>query len=116
MFKLTNKKTYLHIVVSGVIHRSDYNSLADQFNAATKDGKKAAVMLEVDSIDGIEPGVMIKDFIFGKAEEPMIKKMAIVSDKKWLTDLADIAKTFFSEETKTYPLAQKIDAERWLGE
>ena len=114
MFVLNKKPDYIEIIVSGKIKNEDYANLEADIIKAVKPGEDVKLLCEVDSIKGIETGVIRNDMKFGGKEMGKISKMAIVSDEQWVNILMSFLKPFYRDHEKAFKIEDKQKAIEWL--
>lgn len=93
------------------------NVLAEVSKLLESTDDRLRIYVEMEEFSGISLSALIKDIKLGIPNYRRFEKEAIVSDKSWLTKLADIGdKLFPSIEVKTFKPEEKEEALKWIQE
>jgi SpoIIAA-like len=107
-----------HIIglnIDGWIDTEDIERITELIEPRLKQGEKLRIYAEVNNWSGMSLGAFIKDLRFSLQHLKDFDKEAIVSDRKWLENLAAVTNTLFSSiEVKHFLPDEKDKALEWL--
>jgi hypothetical protein len=107
----------IEITISGHIERKEFNETLQKIDAPMNEWEDIRILKRVDSFEGMDFMALIDDFKFAYEHfknYSKIKKTALVTDKKWLTQLAEFAKPIVPGETKIFENEDVEEARSWL--
>ena len=70
-------------------------------------------LVDVDNLDGVEPGAMLSDLSFGLSHVTKIRRLALVGDEKWIRRLASLPNPF-SLEIRAFGEDEDHEAWDWI--
>lgn len=108
----------LAIAASGTITRADYDKvLIPAVEAALKQHDKLNLYYEIGSdFAGVEVGAAWEDFMVGVSHWTRWQKIAVVTDVAWIANTMNAFGFMMPATLKTFPLAAKDEARRWIVE
>jgi hypothetical protein len=101
---------------SGRIEAEDYR---DVVLPAIEEAAKAGgvrFLIVMRDFDGISGGALWQDLKIGIEHLRSWKRIALVTDIGWMSHATDLFGWMTPGETKTFPLARKDEAIRWVAE
>lgn len=102
------------IEINGKITRDDYRKLLEPMTEQFESGKPVSVLVQMKDYDGAELGAMWEDMKFGFGHLKNLRRMAIVTDKKWLEVLTNVIDPLFSAEMKPFSTEGEMEAWEWV--
>ncbi|WP_408097342.1 STAS/SEC14 domain-containing protein [Peredibacter sp. HCB2-198] len=105
----------IEIVVDGRVTRE---SILDIYREVEEKGKswgQVNFLEEFLGFDGIEPRAIWEDLRLYLKNSSLFKKVALVTDKKWVSTLTKIADPLFKIDVKVFPLDKISEARLWLA-
>jgi len=100
---------------TGKIAAEDYRDVVlPTLQQAMKTGDVRFVIV-IPDFDGISGGALWQDLKMGVEHLRGWKRIAVVTDIAWLTQLTDLFGWMTPGETKTFPLAQRDQAIEWVS-
>lgn len=104
------------IEIKGRVSRDDYLKLLEPMKAQFAGGDPVSVLVELTDYEGLEMGAMWEDMKFGFGNVKKLRRMAIVTDKKWIEVLTRALDPLFSTEMRTFEFDQEMEAWEWVIE
>lgn len=107
----------IEITVSGKISKEELGNTIAEIAKPLNDWADIRVLKRIDSFSGMDLQAWIDDFKFAfenLANLKKIKKVAIVTDKDWIEDLASLLKPLFSYEIEVFESDDIEKARLWL--
>ncbi len=114
---IDNQNKIIEITISGSISREDLAAAFKGFAAPLQEWDDIRILKRVDSFTGIEPMALFDDLKFGYenlANYKKISKIAIVTDKEWISKLAGITKNLAPGEVQVFENEDIEEARSWL--
>jgi SpoIIAA-like len=100
---------------TGKLHAEDYRDvLLPTVERAAADGA-VRVVIVVDDFDGLSAGALWQDLKMGVEHLRAWKRIALVTDIEWMTNLTAMFGWMTPGEVKHFPLAQRADAIAWVA-
>ena len=118
-FELLKDRGILVVMPHGPLKAEDFANLAKEVDPYIEEkGKLNGLMLcPGDKFPGWEDfSAMLAHFKFVKNHHRKIKKVAAVTDSKFLTFAPKIANHFVKAEVKHFDAKDKVEAMKWLEE
>lgn len=104
--------------VDGKISTPDVRKIIESIEADLKSPAQFKVYVEMPVYEGIEPEAMWERMKFGLGNlskiTKSVDKLAIVTDKRWLQNLARIYELFPNLEHKVYTFEETEKAREWI--
>lgn len=104
------------ILVDGRVTEEDVRTIADLLSEAIEKHGAIRVLLQLDSIAGIEPKAFLEDLKFSVAHLRDIERAALVGDQSWLAPYAKVVDALFSCEVKAFGRDAREEGWKWLRE
>jgi hypothetical protein len=102
--------------VTGKIQAEDYRDVVlPALEGAAKTGE-VRFLLVMPEFHGMTPGAVWQDLRIGVEHFRAWKRIALVTDVEWMTHLTALFGWMTPGETKTFAVAQKDDAVKWVAE
>lgn len=102
--------------IEGRIEAEDIDRVTKSIEKRLKQGEKLRIYVEINNWTGMSLEAFIKDLKFSLQHFQDFEKEAIVSDRRWLENLAAVGNTLFSSvEVKHFTFADKDKAVEWIG-
>ena len=101
------------IEVNGRVTRDDYLKLLEPMKEQFEASEPVSILVELKEYDGMECGAVWEDIKFGCGHLKNLRRMAIVTDKKWLTMLTKLMDPLFAAEMKPFSTEQEMEAWGW---
>ena len=103
--------------ISGRIEDADFDRVAALIEQTLDAHDRVRVYAEIESLDGVSLDALWKDLRFSCKHIRDVEREAVVTDKQWLANLAQISDKLFSGlEVKHFGLDQKDEARDWILE
>lgn len=103
--------------VSGKITADEIKSAVGGLEATYSKWGKLKIYEEIGDLDGIEPAALWQDLSAVHTHRDKIAKVAVVSDKKWVEYLTEIADEFTSFEIEKFSRDEgREEAYHWLNQ
>ena len=100
---------------SGKLRAEDYrDTLLPALQRATANGE-VRIVIVMPKFEGFSGGAMWQDLKMGVEHWGAWKRIALVTDIEWMTRLTDLFGWMTPGETKTFPLAQRDEAVKWVA-
>ena len=100
---------------SGTLHAEDYRDVllpAIERSAATGEVR---VVIVIGSFDGMTPSALWQDLKIGVHHLRTYKRIALVTDIEWMTNLTAMFGWMTPGELKHFPSSQRADAVTWAA-
>ncbi len=112
MIKITHQQgSFIELVASGKVDRSDYASVAPQLEEAASSGNMRS-LIQLKDFEGWTTGGLIEEFKFDAEHRDDLEKTAIVGDRKWERWATRLSRPFFSGKMRFFEDAAQ--ARRWV--
>jgi hypothetical protein len=100
---------------SGKLRAEDYRDVV--LPALERAGQSGEVrfVIEMRDFDGMSGGALWQDLKMGVEHLRAWKRIALVTDIEWMTHLTDLFGWMTPGETKTFPLARRDEALKWVA-
>lgn len=116
-YKENSEVKIIEMHVSGKVTADDIKSAVSGLSDAYEKWGKLKIYEEIGDLDGIEPAALWQDLRSVHAHRDKIAKVAVVSDKKWVEYIAEIAEEFVDFEIETFSRKEgREDAYHWLNQ
>jgi len=100
---------------TGKLHAEDYRDvLLPAVERAAADGA-VRVVIVVDDFDGLSAGALWQDLKMGVEHLRAWKRIALVTDIEWMTNMTAMFGWMTPGEVEHFPLAQRADAIAWVA-
>jgi hypothetical protein len=101
--------------ISGRIEGSDFDRVAARIEQALGSHDQVRIYAEIESLDGMSLEVLWKDLQFSFKHIRDVEREAIVTNRDWLKNLAELGDKLFSGlEVRHFDLNQKDEARDWI--
>ena len=107
----------LEVTVSGKVSREELIKTIEAFKAPMQDWQEIRILKRIDSFEGMEVMAIIDDLKFAYENwnhYKKIKKVALVTDKKWAVKVAELFKGLFPGEIRSFENEDIEKARIWL--
>lgn len=105
----------LAIHASGTITEDDYkNVLIPETEKQLGQDEKISMLFVLDGLAHFNFAAMWEDTKYGVKHWTQFRKIALVTDEKWVSDMTRLFIPFFPGEVKLYPMDELEDAKEWL--
>ena len=102
--------------IDGKIEAEDIDRVVESIEEKLKQGEKLRIYAEISNWSGMSLGAFIKDLKFALQHLTDFEKEAIISDRQWLKNLAEVGNKLFSSiEVKHFSLEDRDEALEWIG-
>ena len=102
--------------IEGKIEAKDIDYIVKSIEQKLKPGVKLRIYAEIENWSGMSLAAFIKDLKFSLQHFKDFEKEAIVSDQRWLKNLANVTNTLFSGiEVKHFNISNKEQAWEFIG-
>jgi hypothetical protein len=100
------------------LQKKDFEDLTKAIDEYIKEhGTVNGIMIHAKSFPGWENfGAFVHHIRFVKNHHKKVKRIAVLTDSKFLTVMPGIAKLFVSPEIKHFGYGQMDDAKKWIAE
>lgn len=108
------------IQLTGTLTRAEYDAtIRPQLDAAVAGGQPIRYLIQLGpDFDKLEPGAVWEDMKEGLrliTTHKQWARVAVVTDEEWVTKAVHLFRWTIPGDTRTFALAQRADAETWLG-
>lgn len=100
--------------VSGKITRDDYREFLPRLEDAIKEHGRIAVLVHVESLEGIEFGALWEELKFDLKHFRHFDRLAMVGDKKWHERSMIVAGHLTPAEARYFPSSDLDEAWEWI--
>lgn len=104
----------LGFVFENELEQSDVNEIKDAIQSKLTKYKKVSLYLEEDNVDEIKINAFIDHVFFDLSHADRIRKIAIVSNRKWIRAAAKIKDILMSSDVESFELKDRVDALCWV--
>lgn len=107
----------IEMTISGKITKKELLKVMDEIQGPINEWDDFKVLKRVDSFSGMEIGAIVEDFKFAFdnfSNLKKLKKAALVTDKDWIENIADLFKGIYPAEVKTFDSEDIEEARSWL--
>ncbi|MCB9078799.1 MAG: FAD-dependent monooxygenase [Anaerolineaceae bacterium] len=104
----------LGYVVNGKLRDADYRTLSLDVADALAMHDEVNLLLQIESLQGIEWQALWDDARFGREYGGSIQKLAVVGDQRWSDWLAKSARPFYARQSRHFPENELDTAWAWL--
>ncbi len=111
--------TYENLIavkVDGHITKGDYDKVTPLIDKAVKDFGKVKLYIQIDKIEGIEPGAFVEDVKTYFRNFNHMEKIAVVGETKWHKLWSKLASPFVSGDLKYFTHNEIAAAQLWVQE
>ena len=98
----------------GKITRDDYRKLLEPMEEMFASDEKVSVLVQLEDYDGMECGAMWDDLKFGFKHAKNMRRMAVVTDRKWMETLTKVMNPLFSAKIRPFPTEEESEAWEWV--
>lgn len=103
------------MAVDGKITTAEYKELLARVESILAETSPISMLVDIDDMEGAEPGAMLADLKFGLTHLKSFRRMALVGDEKWIHHLAKIPNPF-PVDIKAFDEDEVSSAWEWLKE
>lgn len=101
--------------VSGTVRAEDYRDVViPALERAARDGDVRFVV-EMPEFSGMTPSAMWEDLKVAAEHLRAMKRIAVVTDIDWVTHMMGLFGWLIPSEMKTFRMAQREDALKWIA-
>ena len=111
-----NNADLVAIKTTKKLNKTDLDVLLPYIEATIKQYGKVKFLWEMDAFEGWEPMSFLRDQWFDIKHANDFRKIAIIGEKNWEKNLADIMKLFTKAQLKYFGIHQKQEAINWIQE
>lgn len=105
------------VKIDGTIHKADIEAIERAFIQKFDQFDRVSIYVEVANLGGITLNALVEDLKFGFSNFQRFEKKAVVSEHRWLDQLAAVGdKLFPSLAVKHFSVAEKEAAIAWASE
>lgn len=106
----------LGLNIDGRIEAEDIDRVVKSIENRLKQSEKLRIYAEVNNCSGMSLEAFIKELKFSLQHFKDFEKEAIVSDRRWLENLAAVSNTLFSSiEVKHFTFGERDKALKWIS-
>lgn len=110
-----NKETVVGFQIAGKVTQEDFATVAEAIEERLKHHDKISIYAEVTSFEGMSVETFFKDAMFGLRNWNRFSKEALVTDKAWLRNAAEIGgKLTPGIDVKAFTVAETSAAREWV--
>jgi hypothetical protein len=106
----------LGYVINGKLRDADYRTLSLDVADALATHNQVNLLLQMESLEGLEWQALWDDARFGREYGHSIQKLAIVGDQRWSDWLAKAARPFYARQSRHFSEKELDTAWEWLRE
>lgn len=92
----------------------DVNEVKSRIAVKLKEHKKINLYIEEDQVDEIEMGAFFSKVFYDMQHADQIKKIAVVSNRKWVRGIAKIKGILIKTDVAAFELTDRVDALCWV--
>jgi len=100
---------------TGKIAAEDYRDVVTPALERAAESGDIRFLIVIPDFDGISGGALWQDLKTGVGHLRGWKRIAVVTDIAWISELTDLFGWMTPGETKTFPLDQRAQAIEWVG-
>lgn len=116
-YKENQEVQIVELRISGRVTGDDIRSAASSLEQSYAKWGKLKIYEEIGDLDGIEPRALWQDLRSVHSQSDKIAKLAVVSDKKWVGYLTEIAEEFVDFEIEKFSRDEgQEEAFHWLNQ
>lgn len=101
-------------VFENAMLQDDINEVKSRIAAKLKNLKKINLYIEEDEVDDIKMGAFMSKVFYDIKHEEHIKKIAVVSNRKWIRGVAKIKDILIKTDVQAFELTERVDALCWV--
>ena len=105
----------LELTVDGRVTEADMKAAMSALEARAAQGHKLKILEDIVSVEGMTPAALWEDLRRGMPLMDDISHVAVVTDKKWIRSVSDMAKVLPIAEIRTFERSQLGEAREWLA-
>lgn len=105
------------IRIKGKITEDEFDEVIERFEKKFENHKKVRLYVEIEDFGGMEIKAFFKDLKFGLKNFKRFEREAVVTDRKWAQQFANISDPLVpTVEVKSFPFADRDKAKAWIKE
>ena len=105
------------ITIDGKITDEEFDTVIQRFEKKFNKFEKVRLYAEMKNFGGMEVKAFFKDLKFGLTHFSRFEREAVVTDKKWAQQFANISDPLVpSVDVKSFSFAEKEEAKKWIQE
>lgn len=96
------------------IDQKGVDELKSTIEDRLKHHKKINLYIEEDDVDEIEMGAIFEHVLYEMSHSNRIRKVAIVSDRKWIRGIAKLKDLLIETDVQAFESKDRVDALCWV--
>ncbi len=100
--------------MTGTLTDGDFQSFMPEFEKRVANASRPRILLDWEHLQGWDREAAANAFYSRTSHRVRFERLAIVGDRKWSSEAADMAGIFADTEVRLFPIAEREQAWAWL--